>query len=100
MKVPGAQYRPNDSGEGLRFCANWCRYCQRDRAMREGCDIDECDDDECCEIIANTAAFEANEDDYPKEWTYDANGEPCCTAYVPAGNLPRPDDDLTLDLFT
>lgn len=34
------------------FFDAWCRRCQRDKSMREGADLDECDDNELCEIIA------------------------------------------------
>ena len=45
-------YRPGSGTEGEVFFDNWCRHCSRDRAMREGDDFDDCDDNELCEIIA------------------------------------------------
>ena len=68
--------------------------------MREGCDIDECDDNEKCEITALTMIYSVDEPEYPKQWTYDENGNPCCTAFIPAGdNIPEVDTH-TLDMFS
>lgn len=50
--------------------------------MREGADFDECDDNETCGIIADTLRLSVDDPDYPKEWRYDANGNPVCTAFV------------------
>ena len=86
-------YRPGSGTEGEAFFENWCCNCARDKAMREGADFDECDDNELCELIA--AAFRGP----IKEWIYDASGHPCCTAFVEAGNPIPVVDDRTGDLF-
>lgn len=96
----GQKYRPSNGTEGECFFAGWCCQCQRDKSMREGCDVDDCDDNERCDLIANSMAFDIDEEGYPKEWQYDKNGQPCCTAFVPAGDpIPLPRDDLTIDMF-
>ena len=100
VKHAGEKYRPSNGTEGECFFASWCFKCQRDKAMREGVDIDECDDNERCDIIANTMCFDVEDEEYPKEWQIGKDGQPCCTAFVPAGEaIPAPHDDLTIDMF-
>jgi hypothetical protein len=77
----------------------WCCHCQRDKAMREGADFDECDDNEKCSIIGKTMFYRIDDPDYPIEWQYDSDGIPCCTAFVAAGNPVPEIDDRTLPLF-
>ena len=93
------KYRPSNGSEGECFYAGWCRHCQRDKAMREGCDFDECDDNDLCQIIADTMAYDIDHAKYPKEWTYDKDGNPCCTAFVPAGDPIPTHDEFTIDMF-
>lgn len=90
--LPGEQYKPSNSDEGYAFLGYWCANCQRDKAMREGADFDECDDNELCEIIA--ASFRGQ----VKEWIEDDSG-PRCTAFVEAGNVVPEVDTLTGGLF-
>jgi hypothetical protein len=98
---PGKKYRPSSGTEGDMFFSCWCCKCARDKAMREGCDFDECDDNELCPIIANTQCYCVTDDQYPSEWTYDKNGQPCCTAFVTAGDpVPSPRCELTIDMFS
>lgn len=77
----------------------WCRHCERDKAMREGLNVDECDDNELCQIIPMTMAFNIEDPKYPREWCYDAEGRPQCTAFVQAGHPIPLKDDLTMDMF-
>ncbi len=87
------QYQPSNGTEGAMFINAWCGRCQRDKAMREGADFDECDDNELCEIIA--ASFRGP----VKEWIEDESG-PRCTAFVEAGQAVPFVDTKTMDLFT
>ena len=97
----GDKYRPSNGTEGECFFAAWCRNCQRDKAMREGVDIEECDDNERCDIIANTFAYDVEDQEYPVEWQYGKDGQPRCTAFVPAGDpIPTPRCAHTQDLFS
>lgn len=90
----GQQYIPSNGSEGEAFFSWWCTQCQRDKSMREGADLDDCDDDEKCEIIAASFRGEA------KEWVYGPDGQPMCTAFVPAGQeLPAPRCEHTQDMF-
>ena len=49
-------YRPSNGTEGHCFMEAWCCHCARDKAMREGADLDDCDDNEKCDIIAASFA--------------------------------------------
>lgn len=90
----GQPYTPSNGIEGSVFLDSWCANCQRDKSMREGCDFDECDDDENCELIARSFGEQVD------EWQYDKSGQPCCTAFVPAGHaIPEPRCAKTTDMF-
>ena len=92
--LPGIQYIPSNATEGHGFIGSWCSFCARDRSIREGIDIDECDDDEVCHIVAASFRGEA------VEWRRMPQGNVLCTAYVPAGEpVPPPRCTRTLDLF-
>ncbi len=93
------KYQPSNGSEGAAFIGEWCCHCQRDKAMRDGCDFDECDDNELCPIIAKTFAFKVTDERYPSEWCYDKNGQPCCTAFVAVGDPIPIKDELTIDMF-
>ena len=90
--LPGEQYKPSNSDEGYAFLGYWCANCQRDKAMRDGCDFDECDDNEKCEIIAASFRGEA------VEWRDTGTGL-ICTAFVPAGEKVPERCPLTVDMF-
>ena len=62
------RYRPSSGTEGDWFFGKWCRHCARDKAMSEGADFDECDDDQVCQIIANTFDYNIDDPQYPIEW--------------------------------
>ena len=86
------QYTPTYGTDLFMFIETWCRRCQRDKAMREGADFDECDDNELCEIIA--ASFRGP----VKEWIEDDSG-PRCMAFVDAGQSVPFVDTKTMELF-
>lgn len=89
------KYLPSNGTEGDIFFDGWCSKCARDRSMRDGVSVEDCDGDELCDIIAR--AFFRGEVD---EWIYGPDGEPMCTAFVPAGDkVPTPRCEHTLDLF-
>lgn len=92
--LPGKQYVPSNGTEGACFLEGWCAQCARDRAMREGVELEECDDNERCEIIAASFRGEA------VEWREMEDGNTVCLAYVPAGQqVPPPRCQHTADLF-
>lgn len=92
--LPGEQWKPSNGTVGYSFIEDWCTNCQRDKAMREGCDLDECDDNEKCEILAASFRGEA------VEWRRLPDGQIKCIAFVEAGQpIPEPRDDKTFDMF-
>ncbi len=92
-RVVGRQYVPSNGSEGYAFMDSWCRNCARDKAMREGVDYDECDDNELCPIIA--AAFTGKAD----EWRELEDGTLICTAYIEADQPIPVRCPKTRDLF-
>jgi hypothetical protein len=79
--LEGEQFIPSNGDQGYSFIEEWCSNCQRDKALREGVDLDECDDNEKCEIVAASFRGEA------VEWRELANGKTKCIAFVPAGQI-------------
>lgn len=93
--LPGHQYIPSNSTEGHGFIGSWCSTCARDRSIREGIELDECDDDEVCQIVAASFRGEA------VEWRRMPRGNVLCTAYVSYGEaVPPPRCTHNLDLFS
>lgn len=85
-----AKYRPANGTEGIEFMAHWCDQCEHDRAFQEGVG-------DSCPIAAAVMVYEKHEPGYPAEWTYDAEGQPCCTAFKPEGEPERCAN--TVDMF-
>lgn len=93
--LPGEQWIPSNGTVGHAFLAGECGNCQRDKSMREGVSIDECDDNERCEIIGASFRGEA------VEWREMPDGEVKCIAFVPAGErIPEPRCANTEDMFS
>ena len=69
-------YGPSSSDEGERFMELFCEQCKRDQAYLAGEP-----DATGCPILAKTMCLDASDPDYPVEWTYDAEGQPVCTAF-------------------
>lgn len=44
--LPGKQWQPSNASSGEALLSDWCGSCARDKAMREGANIDDCDDGE------------------------------------------------------
>jgi hypothetical protein len=85
---------PSNGTEGYAFIEEWCCNCQRDRSLRDGVALDECDDDEKCEIVAASFRDEA------EEWRELEDGRCICVAFVPKGDaFPTPRCEFTADLF-
>lgn len=93
-QLPGDQWEPSNGTEGSTFMARWCSRCSRDKAMREGADFDECDDNELCSILADSAVGKA------VEWRELPSGETICTAFVEhPQHAPEPRCAHTADMF-
>lgn len=102
MPVEIKLYRPSNGTEGSCFHSKWCRNCARDSAMNEGLEVDECNDDQLCEILGDTFIYSIDDPEYPKEWRHcNETGYPICTAFVPIGEeIPKNfRDDKTIDMF-
>lgn len=92
--LPGVQYMPSNHTEGCSFIEHFCGNCARDRACREGRNLDEIDDDEWCQILAASYRGEAT------EWRQMPDGRRTCIAFVPAGTpVPPPRCEFTRDMF-
>lgn len=96
--LPGVQYVPSNGTEGYAFLEGWCTQCARDKSMREGVDIDECDDNEKCEIIA--ASFRGEAVEWREIEADDGKVNRVCLAFVEAGTTTPPVRcEHTADLF-
>ena len=93
VEKAGQPYQPSNGTEGAVFWSEWCSHCSRDKAMREGANIDDCDDDEVCAILGASFRGEA------KEWVYGTNGQPICTAFHEYGTAETFRCPVTPDLF-
>jgi hypothetical protein len=93
VKSAGQQYMPSNGTEGEVFWSEWCCQCSRDRAMREGAPIEDCDDDERCDILGASFRGEA------KEWVYGTDGQPICTAFHEPGTPEPYRCPATADMF-
>lgn len=92
--LPGRQWIPSNGSEGASFLESFCSCCARDAAMREGKELEECDDNEVCPIIAASFRDEA------VEWRQDDDGAVYCLAYVRVGTpIPAPRCPNTGDMF-
>ena len=83
--LPGIQWVPSNSDQGYGFLGATCSTCTRDKAFREGVEIDECDDSEKCEIIAASFRGEAI------QWRELEDGQVICTSYVEHGKPVPPE---------
>lgn len=100
MRTPGESYQPSNGTEGQCFVDVWCRHCQRDLSMSADKPIDDCDENERCDIIDRVMFYDIGDAQYPVEWVFRDDGQPSCTAFVPAGEpIPPPKDDRTIDMF-
>ena len=83
------KYRPSNGTEGEGFIDEYCMHCLHEKYSHTYNE-----DDKKCEILTNTMIYDINEPEYPEEWIYDENGNPCCTAYIPhEWNINNDDDN-------
>lgn len=72
-KLTGKSYRPSNGTEGIYFESEFCMNCINCHPNPE--------EKPQCEIMMNAFMHSQNEPEYPKEWQYDENDEPTCTAF-------------------
>lgn len=68
-------YQPSSGLEGAAFMAAFCDRCQHDAAFQAGTG-------DSCPIAADTMVFHTTDEGYPREWVYDPEGYPTCTAFL------------------
>jgi hypothetical protein len=90
----GEPYRPGSGTEGMAFDDKWCSHCARDAKFRETDD-----GADGCQILSASFLYEKTDPNYPKEWVYDREGTPCCTAFTTDPTCPVR-CDRTLELFS
>ena len=78
MGKTGDKYRPSNGTEGEGFIDRFCFRCANEESLhrKDGSGV-------MCPIIAGTMGLDVTDPEYPKEWTYDAAGNPTCTRHVP-----------------
>lgn len=64
-------YRPSNGTEGEFFREKFCYQCAKDNYP----------DGPFCKIIRKTIIYRADDPNYPREWVYDPNRHPTCTAF-------------------
>jgi len=101
VKHAGEKWRPSNGTEGDVFFSAWCSKCERDNVFFNGREFDDATDgDLVCEIIGLTFAHDVKDAEYPSEWQYDKDGQPCCTAFVEKGKpIPPERCKHTVDMF-
>jgi hypothetical protein len=95
----GKKYRPGNGIEGAVFTESWCAECERDHGMMAGLPLEECDDNQICDLIGLTYLHQVDHPDYPSQWQYGKDGQPRCTDFIPKGQPIPAKDKLTGDLF-
>ncbi len=83
------KYRPSNGTEGDIFHSERCEHCAY------FCDENE----EYCEIINLTMIYKIDDKNYPSEWTYDDEGDPCCTQYLHNSEMLPQRCTRTQDMF-
>lgn len=97
-EIAGSKYQPSNGTEGEIFIDSWCGSCARSGAPGRPDDAGE--EIIGCSITGRTMAFSPEDDEYPVEWQYGADGQPRCTAWVAEGEpIPTPRCQQTLDMF-
>lgn len=79
-------YRPSNGTEGTCFEEKFCMNCINCDPNPNG--------KKQCDIWMHAIMFDLNDEEYPKEWVYDHEDNPTCTAHVKWdwGNDGNPDD--------
>lgn len=70
----GKPYRPSNGTCGDMFMEEFCYRCKKE-------DFNEETGEGGCNILLSTMCYEIGDPEYPKEWMYNAEGCPTCTAF-------------------
>jgi len=74
--IMSRKYMPSNGTEGGGFIEAFCWNCVHEKwihTLRDG--------DKKCDILSRSMIYRIEDEEYPKEWTYDENGKPTCTAW-------------------
>lgn len=82
------KYRPSNGTEGDSFISEWCGQCEKNKELNGK-----------CQILGDTFIFLESDPAYPEEWTYNKQGTPCCTAFIPEGTVLTVRCEKTIDMF-
>jgi len=83
---PARPYRPSNGTEGDIFEARFCRRCSReDMRPDEETGLPR----KSCSILGDVYFASIDDPEYPKAWTYDADGDPVCTSFRLSASLAR-----------
>lgn len=87
----GKVFMPSNGTEGMAFTSAFCENCIHEKfshTQKHG--------DKQCDIMDRSIIYwyESDNPNYPKEWRFDAEGWPTCTAWV-KWDWNRDDDDDT-----
>lgn len=80
--TPGEAYRPSNGTEGAMFEEIWCLRCKKDQDWQEH-------EKDSCPILLRALKCWSDDPDYPKEWAYQEDGAPCCTAFEEIPEVER-----------
>lgn len=75
IKCAGKPYCPSNGTEGAMFLEYFCEKCKYYG-----------DDEPECDILSKTFIYDKDNEQYPKEWIYDEEGNPTCTKYTEEGD--------------
>lgn len=64
-------FQPSNGTEGMVFMDAFCERCIHDHTPI----------DKFCSILGNTMVYSPGDKEYPKEWIYNSEGWPVCTAW-------------------
>lgn len=95
-RTPGERYQPCNGTEGECFWSMWCEECARDKVMNGEATQEQADSDDSlyCQILNNSFAKEGCD-----EWVIGEDGQPMCTAFIPAGQPVPFRCPATTDMF-
>lgn len=72
----GENYEPSNGTEGSYFIEKLCMNCIHEKFMHTQ------DHSHLkCDILSRSILHSSKESEYPKEWVYDENNKPTCTAF-------------------
>lgn len=81
-KFAGQPYRPPNGTEGALFEERFCLRCKHDQDWQQS-------EENPCKILSLAMAYYETDPEFPKEWVYDKDGMPCCTAFEQIPEVER-----------